>query len=105
MSTNHPERLDPALVRPGRVDVRMEFPNADRGQARQLFVRSFGPGASVGRPAEEFAVAIGDGRWPMAPIRGLLLERSDDPEMAVRVAGGDARANTRELAAATGVGR
>ena len=25
MTTNHPEKLDPALVRPGRVDVNMEF--------------------------------------------------------------------------------
>ena len=25
MTTNHPEKLDPALVRPGRVDVNMQF--------------------------------------------------------------------------------
>ena len=55
MSTNHPEKLDPALIRPGRVDIRMEFPNADREQARQMFVRFFGRGSSVERLAEEFA--------------------------------------------------
>lgn len=30
MTTNHPENLDSALIRPGRVDVKVEFKRADR---------------------------------------------------------------------------
>lgn len=87
MSTNHPEKLDPALVRPGRVDVRMEFPNADRVQARQMFVRFFGQGGEVERLAEEFADAVSGGAMSMATIQGLLLESAADPAAAVRLAG------------------
>lgn len=38
LTTNHPERLDPALLRPGRVDVRVEFraPNID--MAKEYFL-------------------------------------------------------------------
>ncbi|KAF8345503.1 P-loop containing nucleoside triphosphate hydrolase protein [Amanita rubescens] len=41
-TTNHLERLDPALSRPGRMDVWVEFRNASRWQAEALF-RNFFP--------------------------------------------------------------
>jgi chaperone BCS1 len=41
MTTNHPEKLDAALVRPGRVDRRIEFNLAKRDQIRELFVRMY----------------------------------------------------------------
>jgi chaperone BCS1 len=88
MSTNHPEKLDPALIRPGRVDVRMEFPNADRGQAQQMFLRFFGATEETERLAEAFADAAGRGDRSMAAIQGLLLEGGDDPERAVELAAG-----------------
>ena len=41
-TTNHLERLDPALSRPGRMDVWVEFRNASKWQAEALF-RNFFP--------------------------------------------------------------
>jgi chaperone BCS1 len=41
MTTNHPEKLDAALVRPGRVDRRVEFKMAMKEQIRELFVRMY----------------------------------------------------------------
>lgn len=41
-TTNHLERLDPALSRPGRMDVWVEFKNASKWQAEALF-RNFFP--------------------------------------------------------------
>lgn len=41
-TTNHLERLDPALSRPGRMDVWVEFRNASKWQAELLF-RNFFP--------------------------------------------------------------
>ena len=38
MTTNHVERLNEALVRPGRVDVRLEFTNASAEQITDFFV-------------------------------------------------------------------
>lgn len=45
-TTNHLERLDPALSRPGRMDVWIEFKNASKWQSEQLF-NNFFPAASA----------------------------------------------------------
>ncbi|KAL2259919.1 hypothetical protein VTK26DRAFT_6242 [Humicola hyalothermophila] len=43
MTTNKPETLDEALIRPGRVDLQVAFSNATQEQARELFVRMYEP--------------------------------------------------------------
>ena len=42
MTTNHPEKLDSALIRPGRVDLAMLIDDASPQQARRLFERFYG---------------------------------------------------------------
>jgi len=37
MATNRPDTLDPALLRPGRLDRKIEFPTPDRRQKRLIF--------------------------------------------------------------------
>jgi ATP-dependent 26S proteasome regulatory subunit len=41
LSDNYPENLDRALVRPGRVDVRIHFSYVDIGYLRDMFMRFF----------------------------------------------------------------
>lgn len=41
MTTNHPEKLDEALIRPGRVDHQVGFDNATQTQVKQLFERMY----------------------------------------------------------------
>lgn len=41
MTTNKPEALDDALIRPGRVDLQVAFTNATQEQARELFERMY----------------------------------------------------------------
>lgn len=41
MTTNYPDRIDAALIRPGRVDVRVEFDLAGPSEIAMLFVRFF----------------------------------------------------------------
>ncbi|KAF7547032.1 hypothetical protein G7Z17_g8012 [Cylindrodendrum hubeiense] len=41
MTTNKPESLDEALIRPGRVDVQVGFKHASSGQAGELFHRMY----------------------------------------------------------------
>ena len=37
MATNRSDTLDPALLRPGRLDRKIEFPLPDRRQKRLIF--------------------------------------------------------------------
>ncbi|KAK2602428.1 hypothetical protein N8I77_008960 [Diaporthe amygdali] len=41
MTTNKPDALDDALIRPGRVDLQVAFTNATQEQARELFERMY----------------------------------------------------------------
>lgn len=41
MTTNHPENLDPALIRPGRIDQSMTFGPPTKGQLANLYTRFF----------------------------------------------------------------
>ena len=48
-TTNRYEALDPALRRPGRMDVHVEFKLASQYQASELFRRFYAPGKTSGR--------------------------------------------------------
>ena len=41
MTTNFPEKLDDALIRPGRVDMKVGFTMASHAQIRELFIRMY----------------------------------------------------------------
>jgi mitochondrial chaperone BCS1 len=41
MTTNKPEKLDDALIRPGRVDLKVAFGNATQPQIKELFERMY----------------------------------------------------------------
>jgi mitochondrial chaperone BCS1 len=80
MTTNHVERLDPALIRPGRVDVQQYFGHLDADQARRLFLRFF-PGSDV--EAAAAARAVGEGDVSPAWLQSVLLAHRDQPASAV----------------------
>lgn len=84
MTTNHIERLDPALIRPGRIDVRMFVGNSDPAQARRLFER-FYPGFEAF--ADEFEKRMPDGTVSMAALQGHLMKYKSSPEEAVSMIG------------------
>ncbi|KAL1914839.1 uncharacterized protein VTP21DRAFT_7931 [Calcarisporiella thermophila] len=82
MTTNHIERLDPALIRPGRIDVRIHFTNATSTQAGALF-RRFYPELPDPLLADTFAEKIPDEKFSMASLQGYLMNFKQNPRVAV----------------------
>jgi mitochondrial chaperone BCS1 len=70
MTTNYVERLDAALIRPGRIDFRMEFKTADRDQIIRSF-QWFYPDRGLAA-AHAFADSMRDGT-SMAAIQEALI--------------------------------
>lgn len=89
MTTNHAERLDPALLRPGRVDVVQLVDWADADQAARIYAKFYGLDANE-EMAENFGRLAVDasrkraGRPPsMAEIQAFLIARKRNPQQAL----------------------
>jgi len=65
MTTNHRERLDPALLRPGRADFHAFLDNASYDQMKRLFLR-FNPNEE--EMANKFAKMLPDKKVSMAKL-------------------------------------
>ncbi|KAG5647188.1 hypothetical protein DXG03_001147 [Asterophora parasitica] len=68
-TTNHLDRLDPALSRPGRMDVWVEFKNASKWQAEALFRNFF--------PSTEDDIPEGDAEFPTPSAPGSTASAND----------------------------
>ncbi|KAK5938793.1 hypothetical protein PMZ80_008985 [Knufia obscura] len=98
MTTNKPHELDDALVRAGRISVKVAFMNASQQQAEEIFLRMYvdlpqpGLAASAEKSsspdtkdlAKQFADQIPDGEFSPADLQDYLLVHKKDPEGAVR---------------------
>lgn len=84
LSTNHPERLDPALLRPGRFDLLIHFKKHDRPILKQ-HVREFYE--TPLRKAERKLLddPILDGKWTPAEVSQVLFKYIDNRSKAIRV--------------------
>jgi chaperone BCS1 len=85
MTTNHPEMLDPALIRPGRVDHEFEIENASSSQICRLFTRFF-PEASAAQNLQ-FVDAIKPHTISMAKLQGHLTKYAKSVDAAVNHVG------------------
>jgi chaperone BCS1 len=86
MTTNHVERLDPALIRPGRVDMKEKFDFADSYQIKNMFTRFYPERADI---ASEFAVRAlqSANHLSMAQVQGYLMRYLNNPEAALKNVG------------------
>ncbi|MCI0561878.1 MAG: AAA family ATPase, partial [Nitrososphaera sp.] len=79
MTTNHPDRLDPALVRPGRADKHVEISMPTPEQAEELFERFYGKSPF----AKQFAASLDYEAISMATLQVFFLTHKTAEE-AVR---------------------
>ena len=79
MTTNHIQRLDPALVRPGRVDMVEVIDNCTGHQAEKMFEKFF-PGQEGSEAAQRFGCEVSQLQVPvsMAALQGYFLQHKDD---------------------------
>jgi chaperone BCS1 len=75
MTSNRVEVLDPALLRPGRIDYKLYMGHADDGQKIELYKRFFPEAAEL--DAELFVEAHRSAET-MAEFQGLLLRLEQD---------------------------
>jgi chaperone BCS1 len=103
LTTNHIDRLDPALIRPGRVDMMVRIGEATRYQATQMWDRYYGDIDKDHSGKERFLNRLqelglfgGDSKNPDVPkrhtstaaIQGLFQFNKGDMEGAIKMAEG-----------------
>ncbi|KAJ7065640.1 hypothetical protein C8F01DRAFT_1366589 [Mycena amicta] len=122
-TTNHIEALDPALIRPGRMDLKIKYGLATAEQLEQMFDRFYpynpeladdgGPAigcyydtasssptrldeAALASLGVQFAAAVPAGRYSIAQLQGYLLSWKNDPQTALANVGGWMQEQERE---------
>ncbi|KAM5270999.1 mitochondrial chaperone BCS1 isoform 1-T4 [Hipposideros larvatus] len=83
MTTNHVDRLDPALIRPGRIDLKEYVGYCSHWQLTQMFQR-FYPGQAPSS-AEAFAERVLQATTQISPaqVQGYFMLYKNDPAGAI----------------------
>jgi len=85
LTTNYPERLDPALIRPGRVDVKQYIGHCGVNEIEKIFSK-FYPETNV-EIGKEFATSVltsSKENISPAQVQAYLLLYPDSPDLAVK---------------------
>ena len=101
LTTNHVERLDSALIRPGRIDMTIRLGEATRWQASMLWDRFYGELDQAGEYKHEFLAqlenlgiidsgeareAVAQARTSTAALQGLFLYNKGNMRGAIEMA-------------------
>ncbi|KAI8084916.1 BCS1 N terminal-domain-containing protein [Halteromyces radiatus] len=80
LTTNHIEKLDPALIRPGRVDLKEHLGNATDHQIRGMFTRFYQDRPDL---ANVFVDKLKNHKVSTASLQGHFVYFKDKPEEAI----------------------
>lgn len=81
MTANHPERLDAAFLRPGRIDRKFGLDNANRIQIEELFVKFYG--SDKREVAKIFSALLPSGKISMARLQQHFIAYIDNHTDAI----------------------
>jgi len=82
ITTNHPEKLDPALIRPGRVDVNVQFGHCQPDDVLDIFNNFYGSGQL---PPEFDLTKIGRDQWTAAEVIQVFLDNLTNPARGLEI--------------------
>lgn len=85
MTSNMPEKLDEALLRPGRIDQKVHLGHINQSGAEQMFRRMFEPDPPE-EPSEESPDEVGDGKEHRPTVEREELEHEDLDKAALKFA-------------------
>lgn len=83
MTTNHPEKLDEALMRNGRVDIHIDFPEMGAEMVERMFIGFFPEYANKAKKVAKKLTK--DGEVIPAKIQGMFFEYAKDPEEFIKL--------------------
>lgn len=95
MTTNHIEKLDPALLRPGRVDMTIEFRFSDTVSIQNLFRSMYAP-VEGDLPKALTAAASGTSINPTDPQPQPLRSQSHSPSPSISSSASDSQLSLLE---------
>ncbi|KAI8724137.1 hypothetical protein NCS52_00271400 [Fusarium sp. LHS14.1] len=91
MTTNRPDQLDSALIRPGRVDMKVLLGNISKKSAEEMFIRMFSPDLGctthldmqeIQALARQFASAIPEDTFTPSLLQGFFQLHLESPHDA-----------------------
>lgn len=83
MTTNHPEKLDPAILRPGRVDYKIYIGDATAYQAEKMFIKFYPGQETICKQFVERFRGV-DSPVSTAQLQGLFIMNKDRPVDALK---------------------
>lgn len=88
MTTNCPSKLDPAILRPGRVDVMELIDKATKETAKSMFIRMCSSGIvteEVRNLATQFVTYVEDKSFSPAELQGFFQQRRDPKKACAEI--------------------